>query len=145
MYQGIWCGMILGGTFTQTVTLAIITMKFNWDKEVEFYIDDWCCTGSTWIHMIFYSQVLKKFICRLKRLGIAWTNGQNPGQRDDCSPNGCARCYVNYQIQIVILIIEEKLNDYGVFFYTAARCWMGNCSSTMLLASFFHPILYIYI
>jgi MATE family multidrug resistance protein len=32
--------MILGGTFTQTVTLAIITMKFNWDKEVEFYIDD---------------------------------------------------------------------------------------------------------
>ncbi|XP_061966776.1 protein DETOXIFICATION 27-like [Populus nigra] len=33
--KGIWCGMILGGTFTQTVTLAIITMKFNWDKEAE--------------------------------------------------------------------------------------------------------------
>lgn len=78
----------------------------------------------------------EKFICRLKRLGIAWTNGQNPGHQDDCSPNGCARCYVNYQIQIVILIIEEKLNDYGVFFYTVARCWMGNCSS-MLEASYF--------
>ncbi|KAJ7006896.1 hypothetical protein NC653_006069 [Populus alba x Populus x berolinensis] len=33
--KGIWCGMILGGTFTQTVTLAIITMKYNWDKEAE--------------------------------------------------------------------------------------------------------------
>ncbi|XP_010522986.2 PREDICTED: protein DETOXIFICATION 27-like [Tarenaya hassleriana] len=31
--MGMWGGMILGGTFVQTVILAIITMRCDWDKE----------------------------------------------------------------------------------------------------------------
>uniref|UniRef100_A0A2C9U142 Protein DETOXIFICATION n=1 Tax=Manihot esculenta TaxID=3983 RepID=A0A2C9U142_MANES len=33
--KGIWGGMIFGGTAVQTVILAIITMKSDWDKEAE--------------------------------------------------------------------------------------------------------------
>jgi hypothetical protein len=57
----------------------------------------------------------EKFICRLKRLGIAWTNGQNPGQRDDCSPNGCVKTQANGMIAaqtdalVVMLIIKYEL------------------------------------
>lgn len=32
--QGIWAGMIFGGTATQTLILAIITVRCDWDKEV---------------------------------------------------------------------------------------------------------------
>ncbi|KAL3577159.1 hypothetical protein D5086_022442 [Populus alba] len=31
--KGIWCGMILGGTFTQTVTLATITINLTGIKS----------------------------------------------------------------------------------------------------------------
>ncbi|XP_052201648.1 protein DETOXIFICATION 27-like [Diospyros lotus] len=33
--EGIWGGMIFGGTAVQTVILAIVTMRTNWDKEAE--------------------------------------------------------------------------------------------------------------
>lgn len=33
-YQGIWAGMIFGGTALQTVILAIITIRCDWEKEV---------------------------------------------------------------------------------------------------------------
>lgn len=33
--QGIWGGMIFGGTAVQTVILAIITLMCNWEKEAE--------------------------------------------------------------------------------------------------------------
>ncbi|XWS41630.1 hypothetical protein CRYUN_Cryun17cG0098700 [Craigia yunnanensis] len=33
--MGIWAGMIFGGTAIQTVILAIITMRCDWDKEAE--------------------------------------------------------------------------------------------------------------
>ncbi|XP_015885298.2 protein DETOXIFICATION 27-like [Ziziphus jujuba] len=33
--SGVWGGMIFGGTATQTVILAIITVRCNWDKEAE--------------------------------------------------------------------------------------------------------------
>ncbi|GAY41544.1 hypothetical protein CUMW_060300 [Citrus unshiu] len=33
MHQGIWGGMIFGGTFVQTVILAIITARCDWEKE----------------------------------------------------------------------------------------------------------------
>uniref|UniRef100_A0A2P2NGX9 Uncharacterized protein n=1 Tax=Rhizophora mucronata TaxID=61149 RepID=A0A2P2NGX9_RHIMU len=33
--EGIWGGMILGGTAIQTVILAIITIKCDWEKEVQ--------------------------------------------------------------------------------------------------------------
>ncbi|XP_038998369.1 protein DETOXIFICATION 27-like [Hibiscus syriacus] len=33
--MGVWAGMIFGGTAVQTVILAIITMRCNWDKEAE--------------------------------------------------------------------------------------------------------------
>ena len=32
--QGIWGGMIFGGTAIQTVILAVITIRRNWEKEV---------------------------------------------------------------------------------------------------------------
>ena len=32
--QGIWAGMIFGGTATQTLMLALITIRCNWDAEV---------------------------------------------------------------------------------------------------------------
>lgn len=38
MHQGIWGGMIFGGTFVQTVILAIITARCDWEKEVGFNI-----------------------------------------------------------------------------------------------------------
>jgi hypothetical protein len=34
VYQGIWAGMIFGGTAIQTVILAIITIRSDWEKEV---------------------------------------------------------------------------------------------------------------
>ena len=34
MEQGIWAGMIFGGTAVQTVVLAIITLRCDWEKEV---------------------------------------------------------------------------------------------------------------
>ncbi|KAK6938111.1 Multi antimicrobial extrusion protein [Dillenia turbinata] len=36
--SGIWAGMIFGGTAIQTLILAIITMRCNWDKEVKIFI-----------------------------------------------------------------------------------------------------------
>lgn len=33
--QGIWAGMIFGGTAIQTLVLAFITMRCNWEKEVQ--------------------------------------------------------------------------------------------------------------
>lgn len=36
MWQGIWGGMIFGGTAVQTVILAIITVRRDWEKEVLF-------------------------------------------------------------------------------------------------------------
>lgn len=36
--QGIWGGMIFGGTAIQTVILVIITVKCDWDKEVYIYL-----------------------------------------------------------------------------------------------------------
>ncbi|KAK3002920.1 hypothetical protein RJ639_019900, partial [Escallonia herrerae] len=33
--KGIWAGMIFGGTAVQTVILAIITFRCNWEKEAE--------------------------------------------------------------------------------------------------------------
>ncbi|KAH7520479.1 hypothetical protein FEM48_Zijuj08G0148200 [Ziziphus jujuba var. spinosa] len=33
--EGIWAGMIFGGTAVQTVILAIITMRCEWEKEAE--------------------------------------------------------------------------------------------------------------
>ncbi|KAK9270821.1 hypothetical protein L1049_026407 [Liquidambar formosana] len=33
--EGIWAGMIFGGTAVQTVILAIITVRCNWEKEAE--------------------------------------------------------------------------------------------------------------
>ncbi|CAK7347202.1 unnamed protein product [Dovyalis caffra] len=47
--KGVWSGMIFGGTFTQTITLAIITIKFNWDKEAEKAwdrVDKWSASKS---------------------------------------------------------------------------------------------------
>lgn len=32
--QGIWGGMIFGGTAVQTIILSIITIQCDWDKEV---------------------------------------------------------------------------------------------------------------
>ena len=32
--QGIWAGMIFGGTAVQTLILAIITIRCDWEKEV---------------------------------------------------------------------------------------------------------------
>jgi MATE family multidrug resistance protein len=32
--QGIWAGMIFGGTATQTLILCWITLRCDWDKEV---------------------------------------------------------------------------------------------------------------
>lgn len=32
--QGIWGGMIFGGTAVQTIILVIITMRTNWEQEV---------------------------------------------------------------------------------------------------------------
>ncbi|KAH1082624.1 hypothetical protein J1N35_022385 [Gossypium stocksii] len=34
VWQGIWAGMIFGGTAVQTAILAFITMRCDWDKEV---------------------------------------------------------------------------------------------------------------
>lgn len=34
--QGIWAGMIFGGTAVQTLILAIITIRCDWEKEVVF-------------------------------------------------------------------------------------------------------------
>lgn len=34
MNQGIWAGMIAGGTGIQTIILAVITIRCDWDKEV---------------------------------------------------------------------------------------------------------------
>lgn len=33
-FQGIWAGMIFGGTAVQTLILAIITIRCDWEKEV---------------------------------------------------------------------------------------------------------------
>lgn len=33
-FKGIWAGMIFGGTAFQTVVLAIITSRCDWEKEV---------------------------------------------------------------------------------------------------------------
>jgi len=33
--QGIWAGMIFGGTAIQTLILAIITIRCDWEKEVK--------------------------------------------------------------------------------------------------------------
>lgn len=33
--EGIWGGMIFGGTFVQTIILVIITLRCNWEKEAE--------------------------------------------------------------------------------------------------------------
>ncbi|KDO45798.1 hypothetical protein CISIN_1g0118572mg, partial [Citrus sinensis] len=33
--KGIWLGMIFGGTAVQTLILAVITMRCDWDKEAE--------------------------------------------------------------------------------------------------------------
>ncbi|CAL5323773.1 unnamed protein product [Camellia sinensis] len=33
--MGIWAGMIFGGTAVQTVILAIITIRCDWEKEAE--------------------------------------------------------------------------------------------------------------
>ncbi|PSR99848.1 Protein DETOXIFICATION like [Actinidia chinensis var. chinensis] len=41
---GIWGGMIFGGTFVQTIILAIITMQCNWEKEAEkatMHVQNW--------------------------------------------------------------------------------------------------------
>lgn len=32
---GIWAGMIAGGTGIQTIILAVITIRCDWDKEAE--------------------------------------------------------------------------------------------------------------
>lgn len=34
LLQGIWAGMIFGGTFIQTLILALITIRCDWEKEV---------------------------------------------------------------------------------------------------------------
>ncbi|GMJ04015.1 hypothetical protein like AT5G65380 [Hibiscus trionum] len=42
--MGIWAGMIFGGTAVQTVILAIITMRCDWDKEAEkasLHVNKW--------------------------------------------------------------------------------------------------------
>ncbi|KAK8586664.1 hypothetical protein V6N13_085691 [Hibiscus sabdariffa] len=42
--MGIWAGMIFGGTAVQTVILAIITMRCDWDKEAEkasMHVNKW--------------------------------------------------------------------------------------------------------
>ncbi|WCJ35683.1 MATE efflux family protein [Euphorbia peplus] len=42
--KGIWGGMIFGGTLVQTIILAIITIKSDWDNEVEkarVRVDKW--------------------------------------------------------------------------------------------------------
>jgi hypothetical protein len=80
--------------------LAIITMKFNWDKEVEFYIDDWCCTASTWIHMIFYSQVLRN-------LFAGWKGSESRGQMVKTQANGMIAAQTD--ALVVMLIIKYKL------------------------------------
>ncbi|GAU50982.1 hypothetical protein TSUD_238550 [Trifolium subterraneum] len=33
--MGIWAGMIVGGTATQTLILCWITLRCDWDKEAE--------------------------------------------------------------------------------------------------------------
>ncbi|GMJ04014.1 hypothetical protein like AT5G65380 [Hibiscus trionum] len=45
--MGIWAGMIFGGTAVQTVILAIITMRCDWDKEAEkasLHVNKWSVT-----------------------------------------------------------------------------------------------------
>ncbi|PKI31437.1 hypothetical protein CRG98_048173 [Punica granatum] len=42
--MGIWAGMIFGGTATQTLILAIITIRCDWDKEAEkacMHVNKW--------------------------------------------------------------------------------------------------------
>lgn len=39
--QGIWGGMIFGGTAVQTVILAIKTVNSDWDREVKSIMQ--CC------------------------------------------------------------------------------------------------------
>lgn len=45
--MGIWAGMIFGGTAVQTVILAIITIRCDWDKEAEkasLHVKNWSGT-----------------------------------------------------------------------------------------------------
>ncbi|XP_010547604.1 PREDICTED: protein DETOXIFICATION 27-like [Tarenaya hassleriana] len=45
--MGIWAGMIFGGTATQTLILAIMTMRCDWEKEAErasAHVDKWSKT-----------------------------------------------------------------------------------------------------
>lgn len=35
-YQGMWTGM-MSGTVVQTSILAIITLRYNWEREVSFF------------------------------------------------------------------------------------------------------------
>ncbi|MFS8009643.1 hypothetical protein Hanom_Chr14g01287371 [Helianthus anomalus] len=35
IHKGIWAGMILGGTAFQTLVLAIITSRCNWELEAQ--------------------------------------------------------------------------------------------------------------
>uniref|UniRef100_A0A5B7BCY1 Uncharacterized protein n=1 Tax=Davidia involucrata TaxID=16924 RepID=A0A5B7BCY1_DAVIN len=44
--EGLWAGMIFGGTAVQTIILAIITMLRDWEKEAEkatMHVQKWSC------------------------------------------------------------------------------------------------------
>lgn len=70
--QGIWWGMIIGVAL-QTVTLIILTMRTNWNKEViNLYIPVPCSllhpTSVHWKNWASKSM----WLCRLIKLWIAW-------------------------------------------------------------------------
>lgn len=49
--QGIWSGMI-GGTVVQTVILAIITIRCDWEKEVNFTPNNTSVLVQIFVHKI---------------------------------------------------------------------------------------------
>lgn len=72
--QGIWAGMIFGGTAVQTLILCFITLRCDWEKEVKLKY----CMCLSLIHYenskLDYN-IFKTKICRRKRQMLVLTNG----------------------------------------------------------------------
>lgn len=49
--QGIWAGMIFGGTAIQTLILCLMTIRCDWNKEVSF--------ESVYTHIYIYMTIKK--------------------------------------------------------------------------------------
>lgn len=46
--MGVWAGMIFGGTAVQTIVLAVITIRCDWDKEVPQLLSITTVYGMGW-------------------------------------------------------------------------------------------------